>query len=74
MPLWKRSSDLFLQEKEIDKLQEELEVGQDHQLIAGLSGGAKSIFFKALQQSLEQPVLIISPNLLQAQRTYEDLS
>ncbi len=65
--------DIFLQEKEIDKLQEELEAGQDRQLIAGLSGGAKSVFFKALQQSLEQPVLIVSPNLLQAQRTYEDL-
>ena len=47
--------DIFLQEKEIDKLQEELEAGQDRQLIAGLSGGAKSIFFKTLQQSLEQP-------------------
>ena len=31
------------------------------------------IFFKALQQSIEQPILIVSPNLLQAQRTYEDL-
>ncbi|MCG7337471.1 transcription-repair coupling factor [Sporosarcina sp. ACRSM] len=65
--------DLFLQEKEIGKLKEELQAGKDCQLIAGLSGGAKSIFFKALQQTLEKPILIISPNLLQAQRTYEDL-
>ena len=50
-----------------------MEAGQDRQLIAGLSGGAKSIFFKVLQQSIEQPILIVSPNLLQAQRTYEDL-
>ena len=65
--------DIFIQEKEIDILREELKAGKDRQLIAGLSGGAKSIFFKALQQSLEKPILIISPNLLQAQRTYEDL-
>ena len=65
--------DLFLQENEIDKLLKELETGKDRQLIAGLSGGAKSVFFKALQQSIEQPILIVSPNLLQAQRTYEDL-
>ncbi|WP_342507688.1 transcription-repair coupling factor [Sporosarcina sp. FSL K6-2383] len=65
--------DLFLQEKEIRNLVEELELGKDRQLIAGLSGGAKSVFFKTLQQSSQQPVLIVSPNLLQAQRTYEDL-
>ena len=65
--------DLFLQEKEIGELVKELEAGKDRQLIAGLSGGAKSILFKVLQQSSDQPILIISPNLLQAQRTYEDL-
>ena len=65
--------DLFLQEKEIDELVEELEAGKDRQLISGLSGGAKSILFKVLQQSSERPILIVSPNLLQAQRTYEDL-
>lgn len=65
--------DLFLQEKEIDELVGELEAGIDRQLIAGLSGGAKSILFKVLQQSSKRPILIVSPNLLQAQRTYEDL-
>ncbi|WP_318617482.1 transcription-repair coupling factor [Sporosarcina sp. YIM B06819] len=65
--------ELFLQEKEIRNLVEELEIGKDRQLIAGLSGGAKSVFFKTLQQSSSQPILIVSPNLLQAQRTYEDL-
>ena len=31
------------------------------------------MFFKSLHQSIEKPILIVSPNLLQAQRTYEDL-
>lgn len=63
----------YLQKDEVRKLVEELKFGEDRQLIAGLSGGAKPIFFEALQQSIEKPILIISPNLLQAQRTYEDL-
>lgn len=66
--------DLILQEKEVSKLVRELETGKDRQLIAGLSGGARSVFFKGLQQSLTSPILIVSPNLLQAQRTYEDLA
>ncbi|MBE1556179.1 transcription-repair coupling factor [Sporosarcina limicola] len=65
--------DLFLKENEIGNLVEELEEGKDRQFIAGLSGGAKAVFFKALHRSIEQPILIVSPNLLQAQRTYEDL-
>jgi transcription-repair coupling factor (superfamily II helicase) len=65
--------DLISQEKEINELVKELEAGNDRQLIAGLSGGAKSILFKVLHQSIDEPILIVSPNLLQAQRTYEDL-
>lgn len=65
--------DFYLQNNEISKLVEELKIGEDRQLVAGLSGGAKPIFLESLQQSLEKPMLIISPNLLQAQRTYEDL-
>lgn len=62
----------YLQRSAVSKLVEDLEEGKDRQLITGLSGGAKPIFFAALEESLEQPILIISPNLLQAQRTYED--
>lgn len=65
--------DLFLQDKEITKVVEELKTGQDRQLLAGLSGGAKAVLFKTVHQSAEKPILIITPNMLQAQRTYEDL-
>ncbi|WP_153723260.1 transcription-repair coupling factor [Sporosarcina cascadiensis] len=64
---------LFLEEKEIQGLLSDLQTGQDQQLVTGLSGGSKAIFFKVIQQSLKRPVLIVSPNMLQAQRTYEDL-
>ncbi|MBB4826816.1 transcription-repair coupling factor (superfamily II helicase) [Sporosarcina luteola] len=64
---------LLLQEKEIANVMEELKSGQDRQLITGLSGGAKPMFFHALQRSLDQPILIVTPNMLQAQRAYDDL-
>ncbi|MEK4023081.1 transcription-repair coupling factor [Sporosarcina sp. FSL W7-1283] len=64
---------LFLEEKEIQGLLDDLQAGQGQQLITGLSGGSKAVFFKVIQQSLERPVLIVSPNMLQAQRTYDDL-
>lgn len=66
-------SQLFLQEQEVVHLVEDLQKGQDGHLVAGLSGGAKSIFYEAFQQATRRPLLIVSPNLLQAQRTYEDL-
>ncbi|WOV87627.1 transcription-repair coupling factor [Sporosarcina oncorhynchi] len=65
--------DLLLQEKEIHNVIDDLQAGQDRQLLTGLSGGAKAVFFKAVQQSTEQPILIVTANMLQAQRTYEDL-
>lgn len=65
--------DYYVQKKELSKLVRDLKNGKERQLITGLSGGAKPVFFKSLQQSIEKPILIVSPNLLQAQRTYEDL-
>ena len=40
--------DLLLQEKEIHNVISDLRAGQDRQLLTGLSGGAKAVFFKAV--------------------------
>lgn len=63
----------YEKQNETVNLVKDLESGNDGQLITGLSGGAKPVFFKSFYQSLEKPMLIVSPNLLQAQRTYENL-
>lgn len=63
----------YIEKTEIQELANNIKLGHDGQLIAGLSGGAKPVFFKAFQQSIEKPVLIVSPNLYQAQRTYDNL-
>ncbi|WP_432353759.1 transcription-repair coupling factor [Sporosarcina sp. A2] len=58
---------------EIERLIGELQQGHDRQLLTGLTGGAKTLLFQTLQQDTSRPLLIVSPNMLQAQRTYEDL-
>lgn len=63
----------YVEKHGMQKLIKELKKGHDEQLITGLSGGSKPVFLSALQQSLENPMLIVSPNLFQAQRTYENL-
>ncbi len=63
----------YIQKTAVQNIVDDVKAGNDQQLIAGLSGGAKPVFFKAFQHSIEKPVLIVSPNLYQAQRTYDDL-
>ncbi|GKV70379.1 transcription-repair-coupling factor [Sporosarcina sp. NCCP-2716] len=58
---------------DIEKLTSELNQSRDRQLLTGLTGGAKTLFFQTLQQDSARPMLIVSPNMLQAQRTYDDL-
>ncbi len=43
------------------------------QLVAGLSGSARTLFLSALYQALNRPQLIVTHNLHQAQKLYDDL-
>lgn len=63
----------FLQKTELETLVQEVLAGEDEQLLSGLSGSAKSVFLQAFQQTAEKPLLVVSPNLYQAQKMYEDL-
>lgn len=51
-----------------------IEEGLKEQLVAGLSNSGRSVFMAALYEKLNRPLLIITYNLLQAQKLYEDLS
>ncbi|SFD73137.1 transcription-repair coupling factor [Lentibacillus persicus] len=48
--------------------------GMNEQLVAGLSGSARSLFVSALNDSLERPVLLVTHQLVQAQQLYDDLT
>ncbi|WP_391118843.1 transcription-repair coupling factor [Psychrobacillus sp. L3] len=66
-------SNLLMDDTHMQKLVKELERGQDQQLITGLSGSARALFIKMLYSARRKAVLIITPNLLHAQKLTEDL-
>src|SRR5699024_974569 len=47
--------------------------GLGEQLIAGLSGSAKSLLISILSESLNKPILFVTYQLVQAQQLYDDL-
>lgn len=51
-----------------------LHEGLREQLLAGLSGSARSVFTSALSEKINQPIFLITHNLYQAQKVTEDLT
>ena len=51
-----------------------LETGLSEQLVAGLSGSARQTFMAALWQMTKRPVCVVTHNMFQAQKVFEDLS
>lgn len=50
-----------------------IEEGLKEQLVAGLSGSARTVFTSALYNGLNKSLLVVTHNLYQAQKVYEDL-
>lgn len=48
--------------------------GLKEQLIAGVSGSARSILVSVINQAVDRPILLVTHQLLQAQQLYEELS
>ena len=63
----------FSEDSHTQKFIADLKKGQDHQLVSGLSGSSRTIFYRTVSDKLDSPLLIITPNLLHAQRVYDDL-
>ena len=66
-------SNLLIEDTQMQKLVKDLESGTDQTLVTGLSGSARAVFTKMLHKALEKPILIVTPNLLHAQKLTEDL-
>ncbi|RXT09007.1 transcription-repair coupling factor [Ammoniphilus sp. CFH 90114] len=47
--------------------------GLKEQLVAGLSGSSRQVFLSAIFESLDKPLLVVTHNMFQAQKIYEDL-
>ncbi|WP_216831201.1 transcription-repair coupling factor [Alkalihalobacterium elongatum] len=64
----------ILESDEIKAVSTSVEAGLSEQLITGLTGSARTLFLSALYQDIKSPQLVITHNLFQAQKLYEDLS
>lgn len=64
----------FLQEKEdIKSIISGIDNGLKEQLIAGLSGSARSMLVSMVNQSAKRPILLVTHQLVQAQQLYDDI-
>lgn len=64
----------FLQSKEdIQSIMKGLSNGMKEQLVAGLSGSARSMLVSVINESMKRPILLVTHQLIQAQQLYDDL-
>ncbi|NEU32547.1 transcription-repair coupling factor [bacterium LRH843] len=63
----------FRSNVELKTVSTSLEMNMKEQLISGLSGSAKSLFISSLQLETSRSQLVVTHNLYQAQKLYDDL-
>ncbi|HEX6593213.1 MAG TPA: transcription-repair coupling factor [Bacillota bacterium] len=64
----------YLQSKEdIQTIITGISTGMKEQLVAGLSGSARSLLVSIINESMEKPILLVTYQLSQAQQLYDDL-
>lgn len=64
---------LFSQQDDVQSVISGMKEGLKEQLIAGLSGSARTVFLTGVYENTEKPLLVITHNLLQAQKIYDDV-
>lgn len=64
----------FLEQDDVGSVLEGLNEGLEEQLITGLSGSSRATLIAAVGEQTKRPIIILTYNLLQAQKLYDDLS
>ncbi|WP_010531214.1 transcription-repair coupling factor [Lentibacillus jeotgali] len=65
----------FLRSKEdVSSVINGISDGMKEQLVAGLSGSARSLFVSIINKAFQKPVLLVTHQLAQAQQLYDDLA
>lgn len=65
---------LFSKHDDVHSLITGIDEGLKEQLISGLSGSSRSMLIASVYEKTDQSILIVTPNLLQAQKLQEDLA
>lgn len=60
--------------KDIQSIITGVDGGLKEQMVAGLSGSARSMLVSAIEASTKRPILLVTYQLVQAQQLYDDLS
>jgi transcription-repair coupling factor (superfamily II helicase) len=64
---------LFLQQEDVRSIMSGVEEGLNEQLIAGLSGSSRTVLAASIYEQMKKPIMLVTHNLLQAQKLYDDL-
>ncbi|WP_053369050.1 transcription-repair coupling factor [Bacillus sp. FJAT-27245] len=65
---------LFLDQEDIQSVISGVEGGLKEQLVAGLSGSSRTVLAASIYKQTGRPILLVTHNLLQAQKLYDDIS
>lgn len=63
----------FSQQEEMKTIVNGMQEGLKEQLVAGLSGSARTLFLASIYEKTQKSILVVTHNLLQAQKLYDDL-
>ncbi|MGN1401642.1 MAG: transcription-repair coupling factor [Bacillus sp. (in: firmicutes)] len=66
--------EVFLQNEDVQSVLSGIEEGLREQLVAGLSGSSRVMFISSIYEKTGKSILLVTYNLLQAQKLYEDLT
>ncbi|WP_047986258.1 transcription-repair coupling factor [Ornithinibacillus californiensis] len=61
-------------QKDVQTIIDGIDGGLKEQLVAGLSGSARSMLVSAIEQATDRPILLVTYQLVQAQQLYDDLT
>ncbi|WML41885.1 transcription-repair coupling factor [Neobacillus sp. OS1-2] len=64
---------LFLHQEDIHSMIAGIEGGLKEQLAAGLSGSSRTVLTACIYEQMKRPIMLVTHNLLQAQKLYDDI-
>ncbi|KKB35287.1 transcription-repair coupling factor [Bacillus thermotolerans] len=69
----KSLQEILLQNNDIQLVLNGVAGGIKEQLVSGLSGSSRALFIAAAYERTDKPIIVVTHNLLQAQKLYDDL-
>jgi transcription-repair coupling factor (superfamily II helicase) len=64
---------LFLKQEDVHSVIAGVEEGLREQLVAGLSGSSRTVVTASIYEQMQRPIMLVTHNLLQAQKLYDDI-